>query len=86
MPTYLTQPRRREKIVLSPDILRTDSEILAVLPDVSPGLVSRQGFPHVEGILTVGAALDVVAVVTYNAAEDRVARGWRENEVSVRVV
>jgi hypothetical protein len=38
-------------------------------------LISRQRFPHVKGVFAVGVALDVVAVVANDTAEDRVTRG-----------
>jgi hypothetical protein len=61
--------------VNSKDIIRRNSVLLPIFPDVLPRLISIQRFPHVERILapTLVLSCRVVAVVVDDPAEDAVA-------------
>jgi hypothetical protein len=59
----------------SKDVIRRNSVLLPIFPDVLPHLISIQRFPHIERILapTLVLSCRVVTVVVDDPAEDAVA-------------
>src|ERR1700743_2828739 len=59
----------------SKDIIRRNSVLLAIFPDMLPRLISIQWFPHVECVLapTLVLSCRVVTVVVDDPTEDAVA-------------